>query len=306
MDRRTKGNKVYIRVETHKKSPGGYTITNAAFDEKTGISVSLSSLWGDMPESTFVASELPLFVYIGNPEANNLDPESPLSISIYANAVDTLQSIDLAFDGMKTEILMGRQRVALPGTVMRGYLDPDTGKRKLGFDPTDEAYIRLEGDDSDKLKPVDLTGQMRMEQWRMAIQSMLDLLAGQVGFSAGYFSFDGTSMKTATEVVSENSKTYKTIQSFKDVLKSQLEQLFRAIDGISGQTAVEPNVIFSDSVIEDRNSKAKYHQDLVLAGLEDTVSAIKAVHGVDDATAEAMADRIKEDKTVAMPAFPGV
>ena len=199
------------------------------------------------------------------------------------------------------EILLGRQRIALPGVVMRSYIDPEDGKRKKGFDPTDEAYIRLEGDDADKLKPVDLSGQLRVEQYRQGIQTLLDILSVQTGFSAGYFSFDGTSVKSATEVVSDNSKTYKTMQAYREALDVGLKHVFRVINalgtlyGIPGATVTDPLIAWNDSVIESRDAKAAYWTSLVTAKLTDKVSALKAIHGLDDAGAEAMAAKIKDE-----------
>lgn len=301
LDRRVKGDKRYVRVETHRREGSGYVITSKAFDEQTGQEVSLDTMWPGVEPRVTIAMSRPLFVYIKNPEANNLDPESPLGISIYANALDTLQSIDLAFDSFRTEIVMGRQRIAIPGLMAKGYLDLETGKRKLGFDPTEEAYIKLEGDDADKMKPVDLSGQLRVDPYRIAIQINLDILAMQIGFSAGYFSFDGKSVKTATEVVAENSKTYKTVQAYRSVVDRELKNLFAAINelaklyDIKGSVSVEPNIAWDDGVIEDRNTKMKYHSDLVNAKLEDRVSAIMAVHGIDEAAAKSMLDRINAE-----------
>jgi len=309
IDRRTNGKDSFVRVETYRRIPGGYRVTSQAFDEKTQLEVPMDTLWpGILPSVDIAIDEAP-FVYIANPEANNIDPESPLGISIFANATDTLQGLDIAYDSMKTEIIMGKQRVALPGIVMRKYLDQDSGTYKLGFDPSDEAYIRLESDDADNLKPTDLSGQLRMEQWRQAIQIYLEMLAMQTGFDAGYFSFDGKSMKTATEVISENSHTYKTVSAYRDVLNDGLMHLFRVINklgklyGIDGADSGVPMITWDDGIIEDRNTRTKYHEDLYAAGLEDRITAIKAIHGLDDAKAQAMAEAIKADKAVVTDPF---
>lgn len=306
IDRRSVGNKSYIRIETHRQAivdgTAGYEITSKAFETQNNTQVPLPVAWGDLQESVFVPTEYPLFAYIPNPEANNIDPESPLGISIYQNALDTIQALDIAFDGYRTEMVGGRQRIALPSTVMRGYNDPETNTRKLGFNPEDEFYIRLEGDDADKLKPVDLSGALRMEQWKPAIQIGLDLLCLQTGFSSGFFQFDGSGgMKTATEVISENSRTYKTVQGHKDNIKEALDQLFGALGALLGET-VDIEINFPDSVIEDRNAEAAYHATLVAAKLEDRQSAIQAIHKMDEADAAEMSAKIDEEsKPAPMP-----
>jgi len=309
IDRRKKNGKSYIRVETHRIAENGkYEVENKAFDELTKKEVLLSVIadWAKIEPIMPIDSTVPMFVYITNPEANNIDPESPLGISLFANAIDTIQALDLAFDGMKTEILTGRQRVAIPAIMMRKYKDPEDGKMKTGFDPTDEAYIKLEGDDASKMTPTDLSGQLRMEQWRLAIQTLLDIYAVQIGYNAGYFSFDGTSMKTATEVISENSKTFKTMQAYRENIDFGLKQLFRMINElgriyqIQGFTADEPNIIWDDSVIDDRQSRYNYYSQMVGSKLIDRITALMRVHGIDEEAAIEMNEKIKKETQVAI------
>ena len=84
------------------------------------------------------------------------------------------------------------------------------------FDSTDEAYVAFKTDDTDALKIQDNTVSLRVTEHEQAINAFLSMLCLQVGFSAGTFTFDKASgIKTATEVISENSKTYKTIKVIK-------------------------------------------------------------------------------------------
>ena len=306
LDRRVVGGKALIRVETHRKvepSEGvyGYTITNRVFNVETGIEVPLSQFDEDIEAEYTVNTESPLFVYIPNPEANNIELESPLGISVFANSMDTLQTLDIAFDGMKTELVMGRQRILVPRVMARTYVDKD-GKTKRGFDPTDEAYVLLEGDDSEKGKITDVSGQLRMEQFRNGIQTALDLLSVQVGFSSGYLTFDGSGgLKTATEVISDNSKTFKTIQAFRENLDKALKSIFGTINElglyykIEGASDADTEIIWDDSVIEGRDQRATYWTGLYQAKLADPVSALMGIHGISEEEATAMYDKIKKD-----------
>lgn len=301
LDRRVKDGKAMVRVETHRKTETGYTITNRVFDVQTGLEVRLELFDEELLPEYEVPTELPLFVYIPNPEANNIELESPIGISVYANALDTLQTLDIAFDGMKTELIMGRQRILVPSLVARTYTDKD-GKQKRGFDPTDEAYVILQGDDKDAAKITDISGQLRMEQFRNAIQTTLDLLSVQVGFSAGFISFDGSGgLKTATEVISDNSKTYKTIAAFRDNLDRGLKHIFNVINqlgtvyGIEGAVIGETEIVWDDSVIEGRDQRAAYWTGLYGAKLADPVSALIGIHGISKEEATVMHEAIKKD-----------
>lgn len=326
IDRRVIDKKTLVRVETHRRGygptspdqdggpvptgPEGYVITNRVFDEQTQLEVPLSTFDSGLVPEAFLPVTKPLFAYIRNPEANNIDPESPLGMSVFGNAMDTLEVLDLAYDAFKTEILMGRQRVAIPGLIMRGYVDPETKERRMGFDPTDEAYVRFEGDDTAKLVPTDLSGQLRVEELRRAIQTNLDLLSIQTGFSPGYLTFDGTgALKTATEVISDASKTFKTVAGLRGALDQGLKAIFAVINelgavyNIPGAVSTEPQITWDDSVIESRDARADYWLKLLQGKLTDRSTALMQVHGITEEAAKAMADKIKNETAVVVDPF---
>lgn len=324
LDRRMIGGKPYVRIETHKKARGedgkianGYEVTNKVYCEETEKEAPLDLFGDGVKEKESIAIDIPLFAYVRNPEANNVDPEAPTGISLFANAVDTIKAIDVAFDQFYSDIELGGRRIALPGSVFRRYQEYDAeagiNRSVSYFDPADRVFMRLEGDDAEKFEPKDLTYDIRAEQFKQAIQILLDLFAFQIGFDAGYFAFDGTSVKTATEVISENSHTYKTLQGFRANLDKGLKHIFSVINalgktyGIEGAEEKEPSIEWDDSVIEDRNSRSTYYSSLYSSGLIDLESALSKVHRLPEKDAKAMAEKIlNEKKEVTAGAIFGV
>lgn len=324
LDRRMIKGKSYVRIETHRLArnddqslAGGYEITNKVYEEDSQVEAPLSLFGDNIKDKEIVPIDIPLFAYIKNPEANNLEPESPTGISLFANATDTIYAIDVAFDQFFSDVDLGGRRIALPGSVFRTYVetDPVLGKsRRLSyFDPSDRVFMRLEGDDAEKFEPKDMTFDIRSDQFKAAIQTLLNLFAFQTGFDAGYFTFDGVSVTTATEVISKNSHTYKTMQGYRDGLDRGLKQVFQVINrlgvlyGISGAADAESTIEWDDSVIEDRNSRATYYTNLYNANLIDLESALMKIHGLNEAGAAAMAKKIVETKQKVTNAslFPG-
>jgi A118 family predicted phage portal protein len=311
IDRRVDGDKTYIRLETYRKSEGkpGYTITSKAFQEESGQEISLDRYWPGVPEFVELDIDVPPFVYFANPEANNIDPESPLGISTFHNAQDTLQALDIAFDEFCWEVESGARKLAIPGVCMRRYLDEQTGEERLGINPGDRVFVRLEGDDAEKFKPTDLTSDIRTSQFVDAINFHFNLLSVQCHFDAGYFSFDGKSVKTATEIISENSHTYKMREDYRAITDKGLKALFDVIDKlgiiykIAGAGTTPAALVWDDGIIEDRNSRANYHASLYAQQLEDRTTALKAIHGVDDKRAAEMGAAIDAEtpKTIVDP-----
>ncbi|HEM5360788.1 TPA: phage portal protein, partial [Streptococcus suis] len=76
------------------------------------------------------------------------------------------------------------------------------------FEAEQNVYQML-GTEEKGIGITDLTTPIRADDYIKAINEGLSLLEMQVGVSTGMFTFDGKSMKTATEIVSENSDTYQ-------------------------------------------------------------------------------------------------
>lgn len=303
VDSRVVKGKEYIRVEKHRKIDGGYKISNEAYLIENGYKVQqpLSVIDENLTEETDVQITTPMFSYIRVAGDNNLVDDTPLGVSIYANALDTLEALDIAFDALNQEILLGKKRIIVPAGAVRKVVNPETGDMRRYFDPSDEVFQAFNSDDQTGLKITDNSVELRIDEIRQAIQTLLDILSIQIGLSAGFFSFDGSAVKTATEVISENSKTFKTKQYLEnsfaigitDMLNSIREMLRLYNVPISDN---DYSVVFQDNIIEDRNTKTKYWTERYTTGTCTLIKAIMKIDSVDEKTATEEAEKIKAEK----------
>ena len=267
----------------------GYSIvTKMYFRDK------LVELPEGMIEEQILDMKTPPFAYMRTSLANNFLPDSPVGISYYANALDTIQALDIAFNGLNDEILLGKKRIFVPTSAMRYAIDPVSKKRSRYFDPDDKVYCALSVDDDEALDIKDDTQELRIEEIKTAIQTLLDIFCMQVGFSAGFLAFDGDSVKTATEVISNNSKTFKTKTAFESEISDGMVSIMNAISELLG-VSEECSVTFDDSVIEDRNSKKDYWIDLVTAGLATKKRALMKIYGISEKEAIEMLAEIEAE-----------
>lgn len=241
----------YTLLEFHQWSDAlTYTITNELYRsterDVVGQSVPLSTLYPRMqPTITFNNGLIkkPLFAYFRTPGANNQDLDSPLGMGIVDNSKNVIDAINHTHDEFVHEIKMGKRRIAVPAEMLRPGNNFGDGKddetHPLMFDSDMDVYEAFYGDDD--MKITDLTCDIRTQQYKDAIDYFLREFEEQTGFSAGTFSFDGQSVKTATEVVSENSTTYQTRSSYLTQVELFLNQLVTAIL----QVAATPD-FFSD------------------------------------------------------------
>ena len=286
----------YTRLEWHKWNGLTYTITNELFRSEIqkgktagesqdilGVRWPLADIYPYLEEETTIPVEESLFTYWRTPIANNLDDNSPLGMSVYGNALETLHALDICYDSFVREFRLGKKRIIVPARAVRTIVDPESGRMLRYFDANDETYEALASDTPDDLKITDNSVELRVEEHVAAINAFLSILCLQTGFSAGTFTFDQhTGLKTATEVVSENSKTYKTIKTIQNQLTPAIEHLVRNIIDVATLYEMEyegqkvetlaangynVSITFDDGVTQDRQTNINEGVMLVGAGL---------------------------------------
>lgn len=329
VSRIAKGGYYYTRLEWHKWNGLTYVITNELYrseiqkgrnPEETqdilGVRYPLSEIYPYLEEETEIPVEESLFSYWRTPIANNLDDNSPLGMSIYGNALETLHALDICYDSFVREFRLGKKRIIVPARSVRSVVDPQTGRLCRYFDANDETYEALASDTPDDLKISDNSVALRVEEHISAINAFLSILCLQTGFSAGTFTFDQhTGLKTATEVVSENSKTYKTIKTVQNQLRPAIEHLIKNIidvailygmdaDGQSIESLAAPGyhvtITFDDGVTQDRQTNLNEGVMLVGAGLLSKYTFLtdpKYGQGLTPEQAEEELNRIKAEGT---------
>lgn len=289
-------NRYYTLIEFHEWGKDDkYTVTNELYKSSSqnvvGDRVPLAELYEDLEEvAELTDMSRPLFTYLKTPGMNNKDINSPLGLSIFDNATSTIDFINTTYDEFMWEVKMGQRRVAVPDTMIRMSVQGEGGDVKFikRFESEQNVYQMLGKEDSN-VTITDLTTPIRSDDYITAINKGLSLFEMQIGVSAGMFTFDGKSMKTATEIVSENSDTYQmrnsivslVEQSLKELIISMLElgkayQLYKG--NIPDMDAISINL--DDGVFTDRNAELDYWIKVVNAGFGTDVMAIEKVLNV--------------------------
>ena len=130
----------------------------------------------------------------------------------------------------------------------------------------------------------------------------------QTGFSSGTFTFDGQSMKTATEVVSEQSKTFKSKQSHEVIIEEGLIELIDSILAIAetynlfiSKDELVIKVAFDDSIAEDKAAEINKQVQLVSSELQSKKRAIMKIFGVTEDEAMKIIAEINEEQEQSAP-----
>lgn len=259
-----------------------YRITNELYksdiDGVLGQRVNLSELYPDLePVTVFKDLSRPLFTYLKTPGMNNKDINSPLGLSIFDNAKTTIDFINRTYDEFMWEVKMGQRRVIIPEQMTKMAVQNQDGTImfKRRFDVEQNVYTQLGGGNMDATAIKDLTTPIRSNDYITAISEGLKLFEMQIGVSAGMFSFDGKSMKTATEVVSENSDTYQMRNSIAALVEQSIKELCVSICELGNAVRLyhgtipelkDISVNLDDGVFTDRNAELSYWMQMVSAG----------------------------------------
>ncbi len=283
--RLSQNGKSYILAETQELTPEGCVTENRLFTED-GAKAELKDVLPELTERSVIKGlAKPLFVYLST-GSGNVPKCSPLGASVFAGAEDTLKSIDTVFDSLNREFVLGRKRIIVPYYAIRGEYD-ENGDLKRYFDVNDEVFQALSTTDAEELRITDNTATLRVAEHTEALGALLDMLCMQVGLSEGALSYKNGTIKTATEVVSRDSRTYRTRGFYRKRIAECLAQaaeniciLGKMAGQLSAGASEKVSLMFADGVCEDEGTRIERAASLYSAGIISRVRAISQIYGV--------------------------
>ena len=147
----------------------------------------------------------------------------------------------------------------------------------------------------------DINFDLRTEQHINGINAELNYLSAGVRLGNNFYSFDGTGVKTATEVVSENSDTYRTKVQHQIPLYDSLYDLIACICEMEDIKYKEISITFDDSIIQDEEALINRGINLVNAGLISKEKFMRKYLHYEDSEVEEELEKILEDKKIVQP-----
>lgn len=299
------GNDFFHLLEYNGSGRSEFKLFKSNGENILGNEVALSELFPELQPVVDYPGAVPMFAYFKPFVSNNEEYDTPLGMSVYANCLDTLRSLDTIFDSFMREFVLGKKRIIVPSSCIRTVVDPNSGEQLRYFDSDDEAFVALKSEGEKDVKITDNTAELRVEQHVSAINAYLNILCMQTGLSAGTFSFDvQQGMKTATEIISQESKTARTVKNHKNLLTEAIEGVVHALvvlgrmSGALPEQAYTVTVGWHDNIIVDENTLIDNNIKLVSAGLKSKIRAIMDVQKCDEETARQELERISQEASV--------
>ncbi|EGP5600628.1 phage portal protein [Enterococcus faecium] len=294
----------YTLLEFHEWIDGTYVITNELYRSENqnvvGTQIPLERIYPNLAETvTMYNLSRPLFVYFKTPGANNKCLESPLGVGIVDNAKEILDQINITHDQFYREIKLGKRRVLIPEQYIR--INENDPERQPYFDDDEDTFIGLRGDSNENKSITDLTVQIRTVQYKDALQHLIREFEVQIGLSTGAMTYANDGVKTATEIVSNNSMTYQTRSSYLTMVEKAINELVHSIFELASYKEffsnrkelfnIESNsycvdVFFDDGVFVDKDKQLEDDLKVAVAGIMPKKEFLKRNYGLSDTEAD--------------------
>lgn len=263
-------NKDYLYLQIHHIVNGVYDIENVLLESNDDSvqEVPFSAIKGfeDVPAVVHTHSPERRFVIDRLNITNNYDSTLPLGISVFANAIDQLKAVDIAYDSYVNEFVLGKKRIMVKPEAVK---DLDG---KPYFDPNDVTFYVLPEDSDPSSIIHESNMEIRASQHNAGLQDMLNVLSSRCGFGENHYRYNNGSVSTATQIISENSTLFRNVKKHEIILNDVLTELARIVLRLSNEffaagldEDVEISIDFDDSIIEDKETE--FSRDARLVGM---------------------------------------
>lgn len=270
----------YLRVEEFSYGKGTLTLRNRAYrarGEVLGQEVPLSVRpeWENIsPELVLSGLRGPLFGVIKMPFANTVEPVSPLPVSLYAGALESMAEFDRVYGDFLYELHSGRRK----NIIERGAIVPEGRRKGLlrgsnYLDPTTDTYIL---DPQEEHSPFqDYSPEIRTEQYLSGLKTILHIIENQCHLSPGSLSIDQrTGAMTATEVISQDKTTYNTCAAIQNRgLTPGLLAVMDAMEDLADLYGMAPagdtqkSIVYGDGIFEDTQKEFERRMEMAREGV---------------------------------------
>ena len=274
------------QLQMHLIGNGGmYRIETVCFDSN-GNRIDVPGV----AEMVDTGSLLPTFGIIKPAVPNTRVDCSPYGQSVFADAVDAIQSVDLAFDALINEVDVSKMRVFLSDVMFDSGKTPDGKRVPIPFGKGDCTVFRKVMSTEDTI--TEFTPALRTDAQSRALRLALQVLGDLTGLGINYFDFDNVGyVKTATEVSSDNSALMRNIRKHENALQGPICDVSRALlacardMGESIPDEGDVSVVYDDSIIQDTEAEKTRDMKEIAAGLQMPWEYRVRWYGEDEATA---------------------
>ena len=294
-DSYTVGRKYYTRLEYHRfvettvdgVTTYPYYVSNRAYVSKSPQSIGdkidlKQTKWADLMADTPPILKAngekldgPLYGILRTPQANNVDISAPLGLPVFAEGIEELGDIDVAYSRNAGEIKDSQKIALLDDRLLMPSGTPVSAMSPRGMENRRNEmklphYVKNVFGQDEKEFYQEINPQLNTDARLAGINALLSQLSYKCGFSSGYFVFnEKTGMVTATQVEADDRRTIQFIKDVRDKLEDCLNGVIYALNvfadlyGLAPVGAYEITYDFGDITYNREEDRARWWQYVV-------------------------------------------
>ena len=326
-DSYTVGRKYYTRLEYHRfvettvdgVTTYPYYVSNRAYVSKSPQSIGnkidlKQTKWADLMADTPPILKAngekldgPLFGVLRTPQANNVDISTPLGLPVFAEGIEELGDIDVAYSRNAGEIKDSQKIALLDDRLLMPSGTPVSAMSQRGMENRRNEmklphYVKNVFGQDEKEFYQEINPQLNTDARLAGINALLSQLSYKCGFSSGYFVFnEKTGMVTATQVEADDRRTIQFIKDVRDKLEDCLNGVIYALNVFADLYDLTPVGVyettydFGDITYNREEDRARWWQYVVQGKVPAWLFFVK-FEGMTEEDAKAMVKEAQPDE----------
>ena len=326
-DSYTVGRKYYTRLEYHRfvettvdgVTTYPYYVSNRAYVSKSPQSIGnkidlKQTKWADLMADTPPILKAngekldgPLFGVLRTPQANNVDISTPLGLPVFAEGIEELGDIDVAYSRNAVEIKDSQKIALLDDRLLMPSGTPVSAMSPRGMENRRNEmklphYVKNVFGQDEKEFYQEINPQLNTDARLAGINALLSQLSYKCGFSSGYFVFnEKTGMVTATQVEADDRRTIQFIKDVRDKLEDCLNGVIYALNvfadlyDLTPEGVYETTYDFGDITYNREEDRARWWQYVVQGKVPAWLFFVK-FEGMTEEDAKAMVKEAQPDE----------
>lgn len=314
--------KVYTRLEHHVLSGRTVTVSNYAFVSNNqdkargyindgndlGKRCSLKEVpeWSNMAEKVVIKNvDRPLFAYFKMPEANTIDPYSPLGVSGYSRAVSLIRDADEQYSRLLWEYEGGELAIDVDRDALK-VREYQNGEHQTDLPRKQERLFRKVDLNSEETYNV-FAPELRDASIRDGLNTILTRIEDTVGLSRGSLSDEmDITIKTATELKINKQRSYSSNRDIQLALEDALRDTVYAMDALCTLYDITPageyeiSFEWDDSIIVDASEELEKRMSMLNAGITSKLEIRMWFFGETENQAKAALQKVEDEKKQSM------
>ena len=316
-------NKIYTRLEHHHLVNRVLTVHNYAFvrtdtngmlkgiiqnANDLGKPCSLEEVeeWANLEEEVKIDNvEKLLFGYFKMPEANTIDPYSPLGVSAYSRVVSLIKDADEQYSRMLWEFEGGELAIDVDRDALK-INEFSNGHYQTTMPTRQQRLFRKVDLNSEETYEV-FSPALRDESLSHGLNVILTRIEDVVGFSRGTISeASDVTAKTATELKIEKQRSYATNRDIQFALEDALRDTVYAMDVYCKLYKMTPpgeyqmSFEWDDSIIVDTEVELEKRMAMINAGITSKLETRMWYFGETENQAKAALQKVEDEKKQSM------